>query len=503
MGLASKIAAAQPAGGASAPPMGGAPQSQQYGGQQQQQQQQYGAQQGQFGSQQPGQFGGQPGAQQPFGGQQQYGAPRPGAQPAGYPQVGQPQGASPFGAPPGAAQGFGQQPPMGGGPQSSFGGPQQPGQARPYGGQQGSMPGQPGYGQQPQQPYGQQGGIGQQPQQPYGQHPGGFGQQPQQSYGQQPGGFGQQQGVGQQAPQGFGVPPGASQGLAGVQGNPAGGGMPPQQVQTKLQQIIQMNNLQSMYPPQRLGMIAQRVQSINFRALAQKWNMPVELAFDLAALALYDVIIYADDSGSMAFEEGGERIADLKLILGRVAEVATLFDDDGISIRFMNSPVNGDNIRDAAAANNVVSQVNFNGLTPLGTNLDAKVIRPMVVGPMQQRSLQKPVLIICITDGEPTGEPRMAVGQVIKNAKNFGAQTQYGGGAVAFQFAQVGTDTRAQAFLAQLDNDPEIGNLVDATSYYELEAEEMKRKGVTLTPELWLVKLLVGAIDRSYDEQDE
>ena len=69
--------------------------------------------------------------------------------------------------------------------------------------------------------------------------------------------------------------------------------------------------------------------------------------------------------------------------------------------------------------------------------------------------------------------------------------------------SQVGTDTRAQAFLAQLDNDPEIGNMVDATSYYELEAEEMKRKGVTLTPELWLVKLLVGAIDRSYDEQDE
>lgn len=104
--------------------------------------------------------------------------------------------------------------------------------------------------------------------------------------------------------------------------------------------------------------------------------MPVELAFDLAALALYDVIIYADDSGSMAFEEGGERIADLKLILGRVAEVATLFDDDGISIRFMNSPVNGDGIKDAAAANNVVAQVQFNGLTPLGTNLDAKVSQP-------------------------------------------------------------------------------------------------------------------------------
>lgn len=55
----------------------------------------------------------------------------------------------------------------------------------------------------------------------------------------------------------------------------------------------------------------------------------MELAHDLATLALYDIVIFADDSGSMIFEEGGERINDLKLILGRVAEVATLFDEDG------------------------------------------------------------------------------------------------------------------------------------------------------------------------------
>ena len=48
----------------------------------------------------------------------------------------------------------------------------------------------------------------------------------------------------------------------------------------------------------------------------------------------------------------------------------------------------------------------------------------------------------------------------------------------------------------------EVGKMIDATSYYELEAEEYKRKGVTLTPDLWLVKLMVGAIDQSFDEQD-
>ena len=33
--------------------------------------------------------------------------------------------------------------------------------------------------------------------------------------------------------------------------------------------------------------------------------MPRELAYDLAALALYDIVIYCDDSGSMTFEENG------------------------------------------------------------------------------------------------------------------------------------------------------------------------------------------------------
>ncbi len=40
------------------------------------------------------------------------------------------------------------------------------------------------------------------------------------------------------------------------------------------------------------------------RAVGQKYNMPMELAFDLCTLALYDVAIYADDSTSMKYAEG-------------------------------------------------------------------------------------------------------------------------------------------------------------------------------------------------------
>ena len=68
------------------------------------------------------------------------------------------------------------------------------------------------------------------------------------------------------------------------------------------------------------------------RALAIKWRMPVELALDLVALALYDIVIYADDSTSMKYAESGARIDDMKVILEHVTEVATLFDHDGMSI---------------------------------------------------------------------------------------------------------------------------------------------------------------------------
>lgn len=99
-------------------------------------------------------------------------------------------------------------------------------------------------------------------------------------------------------------------------------------------------------------------------------------------------------------------------------------------------------------------QVNFNGMTPLGTSLNQKVIQPFLMGGINNRNLQKPILVIIITDGEPTGEPQSTVAQVIKNAKKMSQNSQYGGGAIAFEFAQVGRDQAAQAFLGQLDRDP-------------------------------------------------
>jgi len=292
------------------------------------------------------------------------------------------------------------------------------------------------------------------------------------------------------------------------------GGAPPtaQQLHVfrqSLQATIAEKRLEAFYPPhaaQNIDQIAARAAA-SIEQLCQTWRLPREIGSDVAKIGLYDVMLYIDDSGSMAFEEGGERIKDLEVVLERVSHAAGLLDDDGISVRFMNSvpPVNlADHIKSKAQIEQLMREVKFKGLTPLGTELRAKIIDD-VVRRAHANQLKKPVLVITLTDGTPAGEAREAVFDTIKYANSELSRTRYGPGAIAFQFAQLGNDVKAREFLAKLDADLIVGHLIDCTSNFENEQVEMARAQppVDLTPELWLVKLLLGAIDSSYDRKDE
>lgn len=311
-----------------------------------------------------------------------------------------------------------------------------------------------------------------------------------------------------------GPPPGQYGAPGGAPGGAPQSAAPPatqQQVaayRSLLISTIQEKNLQSFYPPERLDRLVQTLAAEapgKLNRLIHEWAVPMEVATDVMKLSLFDVILYVDDSGSIEFEEKGLRKDQLRQILGIVATAASTFDQDGISVRFMNSSEVGDGIRDAEDVNRLVSRVRFSGLTPLGTNLKSKVIDPMVVQPARANRLEKPVLVITITDGQPAGEPHGAVGDVIRYAVEETSRTRYGPGSVSFQFSQVGTDQRARDFLGSLDEDPHIGHLIDCTSNFEVEQDEMARANppVHLTRELWCAKLMLGAIDSSYDTKDE
>ncbi|KAI8928569.1 hypothetical protein BC831DRAFT_497409 [Entophlyctis helioformis] len=296
----------------------------------------------------------------------------------------------------------------------------------------------------------------------------------------------------------YGVPP------AGGQAAPAASAAVNRSaIQEKIQSIVAENRLSAWYAdPARINHVMGRLFSIDWSGLGRSMRINSDLVYDFCSLALYDIVFFVDDSGSMAFEEGGERITDLEFILSRTAEIATQFDDDGISVVFMNNNLRGDNIRTGTQVADLIKKVNFTGMTPLGTEFNNRVLQRNVIPAAMSGNLGKPVLAIIITDGEPTKEPRDALGRSIAAAMDALSRTRYGSGALAVQIGQVGTDQKAQQFLASMDQDPVFGRMVDVTSNYEMESEEFARKGVPLTPETWLLKLCVGAIDRSYDDAD-
>lgn len=106
-------------------------------------------------------------------------------------------------------------------------------------------------------------------------------------------------------------------------------------------------------------------------------------------LSLYDTVFLIDDSGSI---EHSKLQGELKSILKSTAYASSLFDQDGFSVRFMNSTVEADNFRTGAEADDLVSRVPFRGVTPLVTSLREKILE-------KSWNPQKPLLVIIITDG--------------------------------------------------------------------------------------------------------
>ena len=66
----------------------------------------------------------------------------------------------------------------------------------------------------------------------------------------------------------------------------------------------------------------------------------------------------------------------------------------------MNGSIEGNGVKSAQEAAALVQQVRWSGTTPLGTNLERKVLQPLVVQQARSGSMSKPVLVVCITDGE-------------------------------------------------------------------------------------------------------
>ncbi len=249
---------------------------------------------------------------------------------------------------------------------------------------------------------------------------------------------------------------------------------------------------------------------------------------------MYDVVLLVDDSGSMKFVDDGSSIKDLKFIADIISKVIGLFDEDGISIRFLNNDVAYDGLTKGQDIRDKIDKIYFHGPTPLGRALNDKCIQPLFIEPLRDQKLQKPLMFIVLTDG--VADDECVVERALELVKRT-CNDQNIGNACVFQFTQLGKDPNAHAFLTRLDNNGEnklaasvantrfakikkvfkffnfrgetkyqsgYGDIIDTTSGFELERKEIyDAHGIELTPYLWILKLLLGAIDPGYDGLDE
>ncbi|KAF2184563.1 hypothetical protein K469DRAFT_666366 [Zopfia rhizophila CBS 207.26] len=253
-------------------------------------------------------------------------------------------------------------------------------------------------------------------------------------------------------------------------------------------------NLQRFYDPydETVRNIAEQAA----RKVSRKVNVPQQLMPGLAKLALYDFIMFCDDSHSMQEED---RIPALRDTLGRVTAIATVLSPDGISVRTLNSSQDvcggWDNLKTVEDVNNRMDSVSYRGDTRLGTILRDKILDPMVLNKAKSGSLKKPVIVVIITDGKANNEPPKALSESIGECNDEMERLGYNNASVVFLISRVGTSETARQFVEGLGNDSRIGNTVYVSENdMALKRAAFENSGDNNGYTLLLIKLFLAAL---------
>ena len=228
------------------------------------------------------------------------------------------------------------------------------------------------------------------------------------------------------------------------------------------------------------------------------WRVPEQMFGDLASLCLYDTLLLVDDSACMAGALWQECIG----IAQKLISLSTAFDDDGIEMMFFNSSVQGFSISTPSAASKLLHDVTpGHASTSIAQALYNRVSTLVLKILQTKKTLDKPILVYIITSGAANAAyDGQHLAAVISGLQQMMRDFKLPHECISFQLLQVAQDPLASHTFAQLD--AQFANVVDTTGPYWQQQQACARKGVNLTPELYIIKSLLGAIDPMYDNLD-
>ncbi|QSS51051.1 ankyrin repeat protein [Histoplasma capsulatum var. duboisii H88] len=220
-------------------------------------------------------------------------------------------------------------------------------------------------------------------------------------------------------------------------------------------------------------------------------NSPSQLK-GLATMALYQPIIYCDDSGSMRGELW-EKQAEL---VKRITGIATRADPNnrGLYFRLINEDLSFADNLDGDAILRTLGKIVPHGNTQLGTQLRKRILDPIIRRPLYAGTpLERPYLIMIITDGCPTLEPSDQLRNVILDCSQFLGDKGYRKDAVRFCLSQIGQNQEARDFMDKLVMDSEVLKVLHRTvELVDTRYDELRQNEAEL--EDWLLSMLLSPV---------
>ncbi|CAG7558021.1 unnamed protein product [Fusarium equiseti] len=210
-------------------------------------------------------------------------------------------------------------------------------------------------------------------------------------------------------------------------------------------------------------------------------------------MALYQPIIYCDDSRSMLEEN---RWPNQSEIVSQIATTMSLFssDEKGAHLRFINKSSGGlDNLKGDA----LKAQMSFapDGSTKIGTNLNSKILEPFIYSVTDAgAAFERPILVIIITDGWPTEEAEDALQNAIITCQQKLQAAFHPRDAVLFSANQIGSAPQAAQFLSGLmavSKRPEFDGVL-RVSAERLDAKFAELRNNRTTLQFWIDDVLFG-----------
>lgn len=123
----------------------------------------------------------------------------------------------------------------------------------------------------------------------------------------------------------------------------------------------------------------------------------------------------------------GTRMDGMRSLVQRMASIATRLvpDGKGAHIRFINSNKTGQDLN----ADQIDQMLQFDpdGGTNIGTNMTKRILEPMIYDELDKSggALERPLLVLTITDGEPSQEPRDTFKKAIESCGRRLEEKQY------------------------------------------------------------------------------